>query len=330
MDMQNQWKVVVTDYEYESLECEKKVLQEIRVNLLSCQCKTEADLIQQTRDADALLVQYAEINRTVLEKLEHCKVIVRYGIGVDNVDLKAATEFGIPVANVPDYGLQEVADHTIALLLSAARKIVQLNQSVRNGEWDYSLAKPLRRLQGRTLGLIAFGNIARLVATRAKGFGLKIKVFDPYLPKDKAEEYGAQIVDFQTLIRTSDFISIHCPATAETHHMFNQEVFKDMNPECILVNTARGSIIDEDALIEALENGYIAGAAIDVIEKEPIDLNSKLLHLDNLVITPHAAWYTEEAQESLQRCAAEEVVRVLTGKSAKHIVNPEYRNYSKR
>lgn len=319
--MTPKFKVVVTDYEYQSLHWEEKEVNSVGGILIPCQLKNEQELIEQCRDADALLVQYANITRKVIENLEKCKVIVRYGVGVDSLDIEAATEHGIYIANVPDYGLEDVADHAIALLLAAARKILYLHHKVIKGEWDYKKAKPLYRLRGKTLGLMAFGNIARMVASKAKVFGINVQVYDPYLDENIASEYGVSLVDFNTLINTSDFISIHAPVTPETYHVFNQSVFKQMKPNCIIVNTARGALINEDDLVEALEKGYIAGAALDVTEPEPINPNSKLKTMDNVIITPHAAWYTEEAQDSLQMQAAQEVARVLSGKKPLNLVN---------
>lgn len=320
-DMTPKFKVVVTDYEYQSLHWEEKEVASVGGILVPCQLKTEEELIQECKDADALLVQYAKITRRVIENLEKCKIIVRYGVGVDSLDIEAATEHGIYIANVPDYGLEDVADHAMALLLAAVRKVLYLHNKVVNDQWDYKLAKPLYRLRGKTLGLMAFGNIARMVANKAKAFGINVQVYDPYLSEKIANEYDVRIVDFDTLIKTSDFISIHAPVTPETYHVFNKNVFKQMKPNCIIVNTARGALINENDLVEALEKGYIAGAALDVTDPEPISKDSKLKSMENVIITPHAAWYTEEAQDSLQRQAAQEVARVLSGEKPLNLVN---------
>ncbi len=319
--MKSKFKVVVTDYEYESLIWEEKILQEIGGILVPEQLRTEEELISACCDADALLVQYANITRQVIANLKKCKIIVRYGVGVDSIDTQAATEHGIYVANIPDYGLEDVADHTMALLLAAARKLVYLHQKVINGEWDYTTSKPLFRLRGKTLGLLAFGNIARMVALKAKAFGINVQACDPHIDKDIATEYDVKLIDFDTMIKTSDFISIHAPVTPATYNLFNMNIFKQMKPNCILVNTARGALINESDLVEALEKKYIAGAALDVTHPEPIKADSKLKKLDNVIITPHTAWYTEEAQKSLQIQASQEVVRVLTGNLPLNLVN---------
>lgn len=247
------FKVVVTDYEYESLAWEEKAVREIAGILVAKHLGTEDELISNCYDADALLVQYANISRNVIANLEHCKAIVRYGVGVDSIDIQAATEKGIYVANVPDYGLEDVADHSITLLLAAARKIVYLHQDVLRGGWDYAISKPLYRLRGKTLGLMAFGDIAKMVALKAQAFGINVQAFDPYIDETIAAEYGVKLVDFEVLIKTSDFLSIHAPVTPETFKLFNIDIFKQMKANCILVNTARGALINEEDLVEALE-----------------------------------------------------------------------------
>lgn len=320
------FKVVVTDYEYPTLQWEINELAKVNAELFPCQCKNEDAIIEQAAKADALLVQYAAITERVLSQLPKCRGIVRYGVGIDNIDLAAATRYGIPVANVPDYGLTDVADHTMALLLTVARKIVYLNQTVKAGQWNYKMAQPLYRLQGKKLGIVAFGHIARLVAERARPFGMQIQVFDPFLSADIASKYGVEPVDFDTLVTTSDYIVIHAPANQSTFHLFNREVFRRMKNNLILINTARGTIIDEEALVEALQAGYIAGAGLDVTEVEPLPANSSLLTLDNLIITPHAAWYTEEAQQSLQMKAAQDVVRILSGQLPLNLLNREVKS----
>ncbi|NPV91144.1 MAG: C-terminal binding protein [Firmicutes bacterium] len=321
--MREKFRVVVTDFEYESLKSEEQALAGIGATLIPCHCKDESELISSTADADALLVQYASITRRVIEHMSKCQIIVRYGIGVDSLDVPAATDHGIIVANVPDYGLEEVANHTISLLLASARKLTILNESVKSGVWNYKVSKPLFRLSGKVLGLLAFGNIARLVAKKALAFGLQVQVCDPFIDAETAGRYHAKLVDFDTLIATSDFLSIHAPGNSSTYHLFNQSVFSRMKSTSYLINTARGAIIDEQALIDALTRGAIAGAALDVSEQEPISPTSKLLQLPNVIITPHAAWYTEEAQESVQGKAAAEVARVLSGQPPQNLVNPD-------
>lgn len=315
-------KVVITDYEYESLRWEEEAVTQAGAEFVRCQCRTEQELIQATKDADALLVQYARITSRVMENMQKCRAIVRYGVGLDCIDLEAATEHGIMVANIPDYGLEDIADHAIALMLTIARKITQLNQHVHQGLWDYKLAKPLFRLRGKTLGLVGFGRIARMVADKARAFGMQVIAYDPYITPDIAESYQVKLVDWETVLSSADVLSLHIPVTEQTVNLINDEALAKMKDNCILVNTARGALVDENALIKALQRGKIAGAGLDVSKKEPIDPANELLALPNVVITPHSAWYTEEAQQSLQQQAAQEIVRVLNGERPLNLANP--------
>lgn len=327
--MKQPYKVVLTDYEYETLHWEESEMSRIGANLIKCQCKTEEELISATHDADAIMVQYARITRPVIQNLKHCKVIVRYGVGIDCIDVKAATEHGIPVVNVPDYGLEDIADHAMALLLNSARKICLLNNSVKNGVWNYKESKPLYRMRGKVLGLVAFGTISRMVAQKALAFGLEVQAFDPYVEDKVFEQYGVKSVHLEELLCTSDFISLHAPVTENTYHMINKDTLALLRPNCIIINTARGALIDEDALARALDDHAIAGIAMDVSEQEPINKDNPLLLKPNVIITPHAAWYTEEAQDSLQRQVAQEVARVLTGTRPNNLVNPQYIDFLK-
>lgn len=316
-------KVVLTDYEYESIASEKREMNGIGADLIVLQCKTEEDLINATGDADALLNQYAQITRRVIENMKKCQVIVRYGVGVDNIDVAAASEHKIMVCNVPNYGLEEVADHAMALLLSSIRKITYLNQAVKSLKWDYKMAEPMYRIRGKKLGLIAYGNIARLVGERARVFGMEILVYDPWLDPAAADKNQVKLLSFEELLIESDYISIHCPLNDNTRGMFNQEVFEKMKNSAVLVNTARGPIIDEKALAAALKKGQIAAAALDVTEQEPLQEQSELRGMDNVIITPHAAWYSVEAQQRLQLQAAQEAARVLKGNPPLNLVNKE-------
>ncbi|HOQ09393.1 MAG TPA: C-terminal binding protein [Syntrophomonadaceae bacterium] len=315
-------KVVITDFEYESLRWEEEAVAQAGAEFVKCQCRTEEELIEATRDADALLVQYAHITSRVMDHMQKCRAIVRYGVGLDCIDVEAATKHGIMVANIPDYGLEDIADHAIALMLTSARKIVQLNQYIHQGQWDYKLAKPLFRLRGKTLGLVGFGRIARMVADKAKAFGMQVIAYDPYVDPDIAASYQVKLVDFETVLGSADVLSLHVPVSEDTIHLINEEALAKMKDNCLLVNTARGALVDEKALIKALRTAKIAGAALDVSEKEPIDPDNELLSLPNVVITPHSAWYTEEAQQSLQQQAAQEILRVLRGERPLNLVNP--------
>ncbi|HQA07489.1 MAG TPA: C-terminal binding protein [Syntrophomonadaceae bacterium] len=315
-------KVVITDYEYETLRWEEEAIAQVGAEFVRCQCQTEQELIEAARDADALLVQYAHITSRVMDHMQRCRAIVRYGVGLDCIDLEAATKHGIMVANIPDYGLEDIADHAIALMLTSARKITQLNEYIHQGQWDYKLAKPLFRLRGKTLGLVGFGRIARMVASKAKAFGMQVIAYDPYVDTKVAESNQVKLVDWETVLSSADILSLHIPVTEQTVHLINAKALAKMKNNCLLVNTARGALVDEDALIQALRTDKIAGAALDVSEKEPIDPDNELLTLPNVIITPHSAWYTEEAQESLQQQAAQEIVRVLRGERPLNLANP--------
>lgn len=316
------FKVVITDYEYDTLQWEEQALAKVGANFVKCQCQTEEELIAAIHDADAILVQYASITRNVMAQMKKCRAIVRYGVGLDCIDVAAATDYGIMVANIPDYGLEDIADHAIGLMLNCVRRITQLNQAVHEGKWDYKMAKPLYRLRGKTLGLAGFGNIARMVAAKAKVFGMQVIAFDPYIDPDIAKAYQVELVDFNTLLQSSDVLSLHVPVTEQTIHLMNKATFTQLKDTCILINTARGALVDEAALAYALQTDQIAGAGLDVSEKEPIDLDNILLKLPNVIITPHSSWYTEEAQESLQQQAAQEIVRVLSGNRPLNLANP--------
>lgn len=315
-------KVVITDYWYENLDEEKKIFAAVKgLQLEAHHCKDEEQLCRLVRDADAVIVQFAPMTQRVIDSMGKCRIIVRYAIGVDNIDLDAATAKGIYVANVPDYSIDEVSNHAITLLMALSKKLIPLAASVKAGLWDYTISKPLYRMRDKTLGLIGFGRIPCMVAEKMRGFGVNIQCYDPYIRKDLADKYGVMPVSLQTLLETSDYISVHCPLTKETYHMLNRDAFARMKNTALLINTARGPIVEEAALLEALQNQRIAGAALDVVEHEPIQKDSALLTLDNVIVTPHNAWYSEDAIATLQRSVAEEVVRVLTGHRPKNLVN---------
>jgi D-3-phosphoglycerate dehydrogenase len=239
---------------------------------------------------------------------------------VDNIDVEAATEHKIIVANVPDYCIDEVSTHTMALILACARGITLLDRKRREKRWDFTLAKPLFRTQGKILGLFGLGKIARAVAQKASGFDFKIIAYDPYVSK---VDGGIKLVEFSQLLSDSDFVSLHVPLTAETRHSFGENELKKMKKTAYLINTSRGPIVDEKALYRALKNRWIAGAALDVMEKEPPDWNSSLLQLDNLIITPHISFYSEESYVELKTKVAQAVLSVLKGELPRAIVNPQ-------
>lgn len=317
----NQFKVVVTDYEYKTFAPEKEVLDKLGIELVFEQCVTEDDIIAVAKDADALINQYAPISRKVIESLEKCKVISRYGVGFNTIDVDAATEKGIIIGNVTDYCLDEVSDHAMTLLLCSARKVALLNQAVKTGNWDYKVSIPIFRLRGRTLGLVGLGNIPQSVAKKAQAFGLKVIAADPFVPKEIATQLDVELVSLDELCEKSDYISVHAPLNQHTQGMISYEQFNKMKKEVFIINTSRGPVIDEAALINALVEGKIAGAGLDVVEQEPIETNSPLLKMDNVILNPHVAWYSEESETELKRKVAQNVADVLSGYYPMYLVN---------
>lgn len=314
--------IAVTDSPFPNLDLARAAVAKIDGELVQAKNGTPEAIIEVARDADAILTTYAKVTTEVVSSLTKCKIIARFGIGVDNVDIEMATKKGIVVTKVPDYCIDEVSDHAMALLLSIVRKIPYSNKLVQGREWRMPAVVPIARLRGRTLGLVGFGRIPQLVAPKAQAFGIKVITYDPFVPKDVLAKAGVQHVDFEELVKTSDYISLHCPLMPETKHIMNAKVFAMMKPGAYLVNTGRGPLVDEAALAAALDKGQLAGAALDVVEKEP-PTDSPILGRDNVIITPHTAFYSEEALSDLQAKAAEEVVRVLSGQAPKNPVNPE-------
>ena len=316
-------KVIITDCDHPTVEIERKVLNEIKPEFILAHCNTEDEVTKVAHDADGIINQYAPIDRRVIESLKKCKVIARYGVGVDNIDVEAASEHKIIVANIPDYCIDEVSTHAMALILACARGITLLDRKRREKRWDFTLAKPLFRTQGKTLGLFGLGRIARAVAQKASGFGFKIIAYDPYVSRVNMK---VELVEFSQLLSDSDFISIHSPLTDETRHSFGENELRAMKKIAYLINTARGPIIDEKALYQALKKRWIAGAALDVMEKEPPDWENSLLKLDNLIITPHISFYSEESYIELKTKVAESVLSVLKGELPRAMVNPQVIN----
>jgi len=319
----NRPKVVITDCDHPSVEIERALLSEIDSEFILAYCNTENEVIEAAKDADGIINQYAPITKRVIESLKKCKIIARYGVGVDNIDIEAATEYGIIVANVPDYCVDEVSTHAMALILSCARGITLLDNKISEKRWDFTLAKPLFRTKGKTLGLFGLGRIARAVAQKASGFGFKIIAYDPYVSKVDDE---IELVEFSKLLSNSDFISIHSPLTDETRHSFGENELRAMKKTAYLINTARGPIITEEDLYVALKEKWIAGAALDVMEKEPPDWENLLPKLDNLIITPHIYFYSEESYDELNTNTAKAVLSVLKGGLPRAMVNPQVIN----
>jgi D-3-phosphoglycerate dehydrogenase / 2-oxoglutarate reductase len=305
--------IAVTDSPFPSLDPAKAALARVDPELRMAKSPSADDILAVARDADAVLVTYAKLPGELLRQLTRCKAIGRFGLGVDNIDIPAAAALGITVTYVPDYCMQEVSDHAMALLLALVRKVPLSNKLVQSGRWEVPPIVPIHRLSGRVLGLVGFGNIPRALAPKAKAFGLRVVTHDPYARPDVLANAGVEGVGFDELLGMSDFVSIHAPLLPATRGLFNAEVFRKMKPGAFLVNTARGPLVDEDALVAALDSGTLGGAALDVVTTEPLAKDSKLLGRDNVILTPHTAFYSVEALNELQTKCAADVARVLSG-----------------
>jgi D-3-phosphoglycerate dehydrogenase len=314
--------IAVSDSVFPNLNPAREVLSRVGAELLLAEAPTSEAIMQVARDADAVLVTYAKITAEMISQMTRCRIIARFGIGVDNVDIPAATKAGIVVTRVPDYCIDEVSDHTMALLLALARKIPFANSRAHAGHWEMPAVVPIYRLRGSVLGLVGFGRIPRLVAPKAKAFGLKVISYDPLVSRETMNRAGVERVEFSDLVSVSDHISIHAPLLPETDHLFNASIFCKMKPTAYLINTARGPIVDEQALAQALDRGHLAGAALDVLSHEPPSA-SPLFGRENVILTPHMSFYSAESLIDLQRKAAEEVVRVLSGDAPLNPLNPE-------
>ncbi len=304
---------------------ERDILAQVGCTLVPAICKSEEEIIAACRDAHAILNSSAKISRRVIQELKEALVICRYGIGVDTVDIPAATEQGIIVANVPDFCFDQVADTAMSLILSVPRKVTYLSTLIRQGVYNREVAEPIHNFRGATLGLVAFGNIPRNLIRKAIPFGFRVLAYDPYLTPEAVREYPVTLVDFDTLLRESDIVSVHTPLTDETRHMFDEAAFRKMKPSAYFMNLGRGPVHDQKALTRALKEGWIAGAGLDVLEKEPPDPGDPILTLDNVVFTPHYASYTEEAYHELRVKTAENAAAVLRGEFPKYLYNPEVR-----
>jgi len=312
--------VVITDYVWESLDVEKKTLGEL-ADLVPLKTKKPEEFLDAAKDCDALLNTYAgPITADVMSKMPKCRIIARYGIGVDTIDLDAATQAGIIVTNNPTYCIEEVAEQTMALILASARKIPFYDRLVRSGRWEVPPGKPIYRLAGRTLGLVGFGNIARQVAVRAAAFGMRVLYADPFV-KEGQFDAPAKKTELDSLLSESDFVSLHPPLTPDTRQMMNDRAFSRMKPSAFLINCARGPVVDTDALVRALDAKKIAGCALDTTDPEPLPDPHPLRGRENVIVAPHAAWYSEQAMAGLQAGAPGEVRRVLTGEWPLNVVN---------
>ncbi len=327
--MSDKPKVVITDYDYGDVDIETEILERAGARVVALQAKCEEDLFEEAKDCAAMMNQYAMVGAPTISHMEKCQVIARYGIGVDIVDVKTASERGILVTNVQDYCIEEVADHAITLWLTLARKILDYNTAVHKGIWRWQSGKPVYRLRGQTMGIVSFGKIGRKICERAKAFGLDIAVFDPYVDESVAYQYGVRLVSKEELLKISDVVMMQVPMTPETRHFLSEKEFRSMKPNALVVNTGRGPTVDNTALYKALSEGWIMGAGLDDPEEEPAkranwDPNDNpIFGLSNVIVTPHAAYYSEESIRLARVTAASEVARVLTGETPHFPVNAD-------
>ncbi len=315
--------VLVTDHTWPSTAPEAEILAEIGARLLEAATGSEDELLSLVPRADAILTCFAQVPASVIRAGQKLQVVGRYGIGVDNIAVDEATRLGIPVTNVPAYCLDEVAEHALALLLACARGVARYHVAVHEGNWSLQTAMPLFRVRGRTLGILGFGKIGQTLAEKAQGFGLQVIAHDPTMNAETARQKGVEPVSLDSLLARADFLSIHTPLTPETRGMLNAQRLRCMKPTAFVINTARGAIIDQDALLQALREGWIAGAALDVFTPERLPADHPLLALPNLITTPHVAFYSEESVLELEVKAARNVAAILSGRLPEAIVNPD-------
>ena len=316
------FKVLITDYAWPTLAIEQTILADVDAELVVAQTGDEAELVQLAPPVDAILTCWKRVTPAVLDAAPACQLVSRYGIGLDNIAVEHASALGILVTNVPDFCLDEVSDHVMALLLAAARRVVTFASQTRNGVWNLQTGRAIPRLRGQTLGLIGYGNLAQALVPKALGFGLKIMAYTPRLAPDALAPFGVATNDLDFLLRSADYVSIHAPLTPETRHLIGERALRQMKPTAFLINTARGAIIDEDALYTALQAGRIAGAALDVLSQEPPTPDHPLLGLENVIVTPHTAFYSQAAIAELARKAATQVAQLLRGEQPQNLINP--------
>ena len=312
--------VYISDLDHKDVKQEERVFGQYGYDFEWLHCATQEEAIEKCQGAKVFLNQYLKMDRNIFKALPELKCIVRYGVGFDNVNLKDADEFGIQVCNIPDYGTGEVADQAVAHMMALTRKVTLANNLIKSGVWDYQHNIPVYRLKEMTIGVCGVGRIGGEFAKRVKEIGGRVIAYDVEYENRKFPDF-IEFVSFEELVKESDIISIHCPLSDDTYHMFSDREFKNMKNTAFIINVSRGGIIDEDALLRALENNEIAGAGIDVVEKEPMTSDNPLLKFDNFLITPHAAWYSEHAAEEMKRKAAEEAVRFLKNEPVKYPVN---------
>ena len=318
-----QHKILITDYTWESLDPEGRILAQAGAMMVVAETGEEDELVGLAPEVDGILTCWKPVTKKILQTATRCQVVGRYGVGLDNIDVTHSTSAGIVVTNVPDYCQEEVSDQAMALLLSCARKVTFYDRAIKAGNYDLQAGVPLYRIAGKTLGIVGFGKNGRTLYRKAKGFALNVITYDPYLTEKMLESYDVDLVDIEELLSRSDYVSVHVPLTEDTKHLFDYEAFSRMKSTAIVINTSRGGVIDSQGLLQALNEGKIAAAGLDVLDQEPPAPDDPLVSHAKTVVTPHAAFYSEESLLELQETAARQVAAVLTGEVPEYIVNRE-------
>jgi D-3-phosphoglycerate dehydrogenase len=331
MSQPQAFTVAITDCEHESIDPERSILSPLGIQVEWLNCRSEDDVIQQVTAADALIIQYVPITGRVLDALPHLKLVSRYGIGVDMIDAVAATQRGVLVTNVPDFCVEEVANQAMAFLLAFARKVPLIDRAVRDGRavqhgiWNtIPVSKPIRRLSTQTLGIVGLGRIGRRVAVRAAACGLKVLAVDPAISAAEMQQFGATKLEaLEEMLPRVDYLTLHVPLIETTRHLIDADRLALLRPDAIIINTARGAVIDEAALIATLEAGRLAGAGIDVYEREPIGPDHPLCRMENVLLSSHSAWYSEESLLDVKLRAAQAAADLFQGRVPQYVVNPD-------
>jgi|TARA_B110000263_G_C15289032_1_gene502323 D-3-phosphoglycerate dehydrogenase len=318
------WKVLITDYVWPTIDPERKIIEAAGGEVIVAPDSSEETLITLAKDADAIMTCFANVTANVIKSAKKCVVISRFGVGVDNISVSKATELGIPVTNIPDYCIDEVSDHVLALLTTWNRKIALFDKSVKENGWDHlSLSMRIMRLRDKTLGIVGFGRIGQMVAQKASAFGMKIVATDPVMQESIMKDLGVYPLPLNELLQSSDFVTLHAPLIPQTHNLIGEKELNMMKSDAFIINAARGPLIDEEALYKALKKGVIAGAGLDVMVDTIPEKTHPLLQLDNILITPHIAFFSQESTLELEMRTAQEVVRVLNNSMPENLINPE-------
>ena len=316
--------VVYIHWEESDLTLEREALKDVDCDIVAAVVHTEEEIIEAIKDADVILNNYSEMPRSMFEELTRCRLMVRYGHGYDRVDVDAATEHGVMVSNIAGVSNEEVSNHALMLLLACARDLKRLNTAACEGRWTEVYSRTVgRRVWGDTVGIVGLGNTGGAMARKCRAIGLRVLAHDPYIGDWVAIEHNAELVPMNDLLERSDYVSLHCPLSEATYHLIDADALRRMKPSAFLINTSRGPVVDEQALAAALQDGEIAGAGIDVFEAEPVAPDNPLLHMENVILTPHAAGSSQPAWDAICRRAGQEAARVLKGGRPEVLVNPE-------